>query len=344
MTASAAPVRARGGGSWRPLVIGLIVFVFARQMPQLRVILPIEQTILLLVPFVAVCLVIGWRQGGNPWIALGAVALSVLLLLESAGPPGSSYSSMARGWALLLAASFGLVSIVAPTGRFFPRALAALALATSIGFSLVLLSSGGPSRVGSSIASELNRRNDISLSALRETQSSPRVSQSIANSPTMRWIYEENERQLAAIPDWAALLLPALLGIESLIAMALGWSLHQRISPTPIGAPLGRLRNFRFNDQLVWGVAVGASIYLLPSFRDGRNAGLNLLVFFGALYILRGLGVMAWMAEGRIATRWLVAIGLLAFPFAGFLGAIAFGLGLGDTWLDWRTRPEAKPL
>jgi len=94
----------------------------------------------------------------------------------------------------------------------------------------------------------------------------------------------------------------------------------------------------------VWGVAVGASIYLLPSFRDGRNTGLNLLVFFGALYVLRGLGIMAWMVHGRVATRWLVAIGVLALPFAGFFGAIAFGLGLGDTWLDWRTRAEAKPL
>jgi hypothetical protein len=113
------------------------------------------------------------------------------------------------------------------------------------------------------------------------------------------------------------------------------------MSTVSIGPPLGKLRDFRFNDQLVWGVAVGASIYLLPAFSEGRNAGLNLLVFFGALYTLRGMGILAWISRTRAVAFMLIALAVLALPIAT---ALAFGLGLGDTWLDLRTKAQAKPL
>jgi hypothetical protein len=106
-----------------------------------------------------------------------------------------------------------------------------------------------------------------------------------------------------------------------------------------IGPALGKLRDFRFNDQLVWGVAVGASIFLLPSFAEGKDAGLNLLLFFGALYLLRGAGILAWMSRTRALTFMLVALTVVAWPL---IAALAFGLGLGDTWLDLRTRAQAK--
>jgi hypothetical protein len=106
-----------------------------------------------------------------------------------------------------------------------------------------------------------------------------------------------------------------------------------------IGPPLAKLREFRFNDQLVWGVAVGASIFLLPAFEEGRNAGLNLLLFFGVLYTLRGMGILAWMSRTRVLTYMLIALALVAWPL---VAALAFGLGLGDTWLDLRTRAQAK--
>jgi hypothetical protein len=37
----------------------------------------------------------------------------------------------------------------------------------------------------------------------------------------------------------------------------------------------------------------------------------------------------------------LIALAVLALPIAT---ALAFGLGLGDTWLDLRTKAQAKPL
>ena len=106
----------------------------------------------------------------------------------------------------------------------------------------------------------------------------------------------------------------------------------------------------------MWGVAVGASIYLLPAFAEAKNAGLNILAFFGSLYVLRGLGILGWMSRGRKG-RLIVAL-VSSFFFAvvladslGFLispifpiALLAFVLGLGDTWLDWRTLLQPKAV
>ena len=158
-------------------------------------------------------------------------------------------------------------------------------------------------------------------------------------SPSLRRLTEESEIQLASIPRWSTVVMPALLALESLAALALGWALFHRMSSTAIGPPLARIRDFRFNDHLVWGVAVGASIFLLEAFAEGKNAGLNLLVFFGFLYVLRGIGILAWMARTRVMTVMLVTLAIVAWPL---VTALAFGLGLGDTWLDLRTRAQAK--
>src|SRR5256885_12165709 len=106
---------------------------------------------------------------------------------------------------------------------------------------------------------------------------------------------------MRAIPDRSARLVPSLLALESLAALALGWGIYQRLSAVKIGPMLAPLMDFRFNDQLVWGLAVGATLSLLPAFAEAKNAGFNLLIFFGALYLIRGIGVLAWISKGRYA-------------------------------------------
>ena len=339
MTAPAAPAPDRR--SWRRLALGLGAFALAPLLPAMRAIVPIEQTILLLAAVVAACALVGWKNGGRLSLAVVWVAIAALLIASPAGPPGSPYDWMARGWTLLLAASFGLVSIVIGAEAFFPRALSALAVATSLGFALVLVSPGGPGRVGNAMASELNRRNDQSIAYLRRVSEQPEWKEMVERSPSLGRMTADNEILLASIPRWSTIVMPALLALESLAALALGWALFHRMSTVPLGPPLGKLRDFRFNDHLVWGVAVGASIYLLQAFSEGRNAGLNLLVFFGFLYVLRGLGILAWLSRTRALTFMLVALAIFAWPL---VTALAFGLGLGDTWLDLRARASAKPL
>lgn len=337
MTATAAPAPVRG--SWRRLVFALGAFLFAPVVPAMRAAMPIEQTPLLVVVVAAACALVSWKQGGRLLLAVIWVGVAALLLAMPAGPPDSPYNWLARGWALLIAASFGLVSLIASSEAFFPRALSALAVATSMGFALVLVSPAGPTRISNAMAGEFNRRNDQSIAALRQVSSQPAWKEMLEKSPSLERLTEESEAQLASIPKWSTLLVPALLALESLAAMALGWALFHRMSDFAIGPPLGRLRDFRFNDQLVWGVAVGASIFLLPAFEEGKNAGLNLLVFFGFIYMLRGLGILAWVSRTRLMTLAIVAMALIFWPF---VAALALGLGLGDTWLDLRTKAQAR--
>jgi hypothetical protein len=366
-TTAAAP-RKR---AWRRLALGLLLFLAVPLIPQLRVMLPIEQTAMLLVAVVASCMIIGWRQGGKAslaiiWLVLAAAVMAWPAALP-AGASGSferswavtsanSYGALARGWTLILAASFGLVSLFGAGRPFIARALSTLAVAASVAFVLILLSPGGPTRVTGTMAVEYARRNDESIAQIRLGASTQPWKRQVDSSPAIQRLNEMAEDQLRDIPRWSSLLVPAALALESLIALALGWSLYHRLSRTPIGLPLGRLRDFRFNDQLVWGVAVGASIYLLPAFAEAKNAGLNILVFFGSLYVLRGLGILGWISKGRVGRLVFAIVGsfVLAVILADALGflisplfpiaALAFALGLGDTWLDWRAMIQPKAV
>lgn len=339
MAATAAPVKSRR--SWRLLAVGLSAFLLAPVVPAFRAILPIEQTPLLLIAVIASCSVIGWIKGGRIGLPLIWLVLAGVLLASSAGPPNGAYNWMARGWILLLAASFGLVSLVVAVEAFFPRALSALAVSMALGFGIVLVSQGGTTRLGSTMSVELNRRIDESTASLRDAASQPEWKAMLSKSPGLQQLTNDSEAQLAAIPKWSSMLVPALLALESLAALALAWSFYHRMSDVAIGPALGKLKDFRFNDQLVWGVAVGASIFLLKAFAEGKNAGLNLLVFFGSLYVLRGMGILAWMTRGTAMKFMLIIAAIFAWPV---MATMAFVIGLGDTWLDWRARAQAKAL
>jgi hypothetical protein len=369
MTASAAAVPRRK--SWRRLAVALVVFLAVPLIPQFRVMFPIEQTLMLLVAVMASCMVVGWRQGGRLSLTITWLLLAVALVAWPALPPGAHYVSLARswlfsagsgyvplarGWTLLLAASFGLIGLFGATQSFISRALSALALAAGIGFVLVLFAPGGPTRIAGTMTEEYSRRNAESIAQLREGANTEPWKDQVDKSPTIQRLNQMTEEELLAIPKWSSLLVPAVLALESLAAMALAWSLYHRLKTAPIGPALGRLRDFRFNDQLVWGVAVGASVYLLPAFAEGKNAGLNILVFFGSLYVLRGLGILGWISNGKV---WRLVVAIVgSFVFAviladslGFLispvfpiAALAFALGLGDTWLDWRKLFHAKAV
>lgn len=325
----------RKQGSWRQLALALAAFLLLPLIPIVRSIVPIEQTLMLVVPVVAICALVGWKLGGRAALAAIWIALAAWMLLQSAGPAGSPYDKMARGWVLLLAASFGVVTLWSVATPFFVRAMAAIGLAAAVGFSIALASPGGIDRVKHAAGDELTRRSGESIDALNQLSGSPTWLEWSSKSPSLDEVAERSEAQLRAVPEYAASLLPALLALESLAALAIAWALYHRLSPVRVGPPLGPLKEFRFNDQLVWGLAVGATLCLLPSFVEGKVAGLNLLLFFGALYLTRGLGVMAWMSRGRVLLIVVVLMAVLAPPI---LGALAIGLGLGDTWLDWRRK------
>jgi hypothetical protein len=250
---------------------------------------------------------------------------------------------------LLLAASFGLVSFVRPKLPFFVRALSALGVACLVALTWLVAVGRDPARLTTVMHAELSRRSHASLQAWQQHLQTASTWRAVAErAPELTERAVASATQLEQLPDRAAPLVPALLALESLAALALAWGLYHRLSRTRLGPPLGSLTTFRFNDQLVWGLVVGVTLVIVPSLAPLRAVGFNLLLFFGALYALRGLGILRWLASERVALAAIVGLALL-LPvvglelLAGTLSGVALAIGLGDTWGDWRNR-RARPI
>jgi hypothetical protein len=344
MSDAATPAPVEQG--WGKLLLALAAFLFLPHVQPLRALLPVEDTLLLLLPALAACCLVGWWAGGRILLAIVWVGLACWVLIQSAAP--GSYDNLVRGWSLVLAGAFGLVCLVRLQHTFFARAL------TALGLSLVLvlgMSTRGPftaARARQAVQVEFARRTTESMATFRGfAQQYPEASKSMPQLGTM---LDEFEHQLKATSEAGVGLAPSLLLLESLVALALAWATYHRVARTRIGVPLGPLKDFRFNDQLVWGLIAGLAIVFVPALDFLDGAGRNLLVFFGALYAIRGFGVLSWfLAPGALALMLVVGFAMLWLPVLtpvavlGFmlLALAAFGLGLGDTWADWRRR--ARP-
>jgi hypothetical protein len=333
---------------WGKLLLALVAFLIIPQYTPLRALLPVEDTILLVAPALAACCLVGWWAGGRLLLAVVWVAVATWILVQPAPAPASAFFNLVRGWSLLLAGSFGLVCLFGTGRPFFSRALGASAMALTL---VLLMSSKGPltpARAQLAVQAEFARRNAEILGTFRATlRQYPEV---VKSMPQVASLPTEMEGQLRTLADTGTGLFPSLLLLESLIALALAWGTYHRISRTRLGAPLGFLKDFRFNDQFVWGLIAGLTIVFVPALHSLDGTGRNLLVFFGALYAIRGFGVLSWfLAPGALAAALLVGFAMLWWPVLnavavlGFmlLALAAFGLGLGDTWADWRSR--ARP-
>ena len=134
--------------------------------------------------------------------------------------------------------------------------------------------------------------------------------------------------------------LPGLVLLQSLAALALAWALYHRLAREPRSEPLGRLAGFRFNDHLIWGVALSLVVVLLPRLAGARALGGNLLLFFGGLYLVRGVAVLAAVAVATGFTGVLAYVIVLLFTvfLMPVVALTALALGLTDTLVDWRLR------
>jgi hypothetical protein len=345
-----APTAAPAERGWGKLVLALVAFFFVPRISHLSSLLPVDQTMVLFVPALAACALVGWWAGGRAFMAVAWVALATLMTVQSAVPP-NPFSNLIRGWSLLLAGSFGLVCLFGTQRPLFSRALFALGIALGLAAIMSLIGPVTVSRATTIIGDEFARRNTETMATLNTLiQSHPKEwSDLTAKMPAFAEIPAETQKELSVLSDWGVAVFPSLLALESLAALALAWATYHRLARARLGAPLRPLKEFRFNDQLVWGLIVGLTIVLLPTLTSVRGAGRNLLVFFGALYAVRGFGVLSWfMAPGSLGITLSVGFIMLAAPiiqvFAALalmaLGVAALALGLGDTWADWRRRPR----
>lgn len=323
---------------WRRVILVLLLALSVPMVAIFRLIVPIEQTIVLIAPAMAVCALLGWMAGGRFWLAAIWMGLA-FWILATGRPAAGAFDLLARGWATILAASFGIVSAATPRRGFFSRALSATALSFTVGAMVLLGTGSSPATVARRVADELGRRLTASEAEWQAREASAEWKELSQRYPAAAAMVGEGESQLRSIPAATERLFPALLALESLAALGLAWSLYHRASRTRIGPALQPLREFRFNDQLVWGIVLGVTLMVVPTLQEARGLGLNLTAFFAVLYALRGLGVLDWFLAPRGVARMLFFIAIfLAWPV---VSVFSLGLGLGDTWIDWRGR--ARP-
>ncbi len=351
MTAPAAQAPARVERGWVKLFLAILAFVVVPTIPQFRALLPVEHTVVLLVPALAACFVVGWWAGGRMPLALMFVALAAYLMVQQPDAP-SVFANLQRGWSLLLAGAFGLVCLFGLRRALFGRALAAMTVALVLSLVMSTLGPVTGTEVHKAVASELEARNTDTMHKLDTFlgQYPEQWSELVKKVPQLEQLPAETERQLTALASTGGGLYPSLLLLESLVALAIAWATYHRLGRARLGPPLAPLREFRFNDQFVWGLILGLVVLFLPVLSRFERFGENLLVFFGALYAVRGLGVLSWfLAPGALAVMATVGFAMLWAPFLNAVAAVgflllaiaAFGLGLGDTWADWRNR--ARP-
>lgn len=351
MTEAALPPVIEPRRGWRKLILALVAFILVPLVPQIRAMIPVDDTMLLFVPAMAACSLVGWWAGGRAFSALLWVALAAMIARQEVAAT-VEYGNLLRGWTLLLAGAFGMVCLLGMSRPFFTKALTAVGLAFAIGLVMSLLGPVTLSQTSGAISDEFARRNVEFIELVNKTITANGTEWQawVEKIPALATLSSDTDRQLAAMSVAGHRMFPALLALESLAALALAWAAYHRLSRRRLGSPLAPLREFRFNDQFVWGLILGLVILLLPGLANVRGLGSNLVLFFGALYAIRGLGVLAWfMAPGAFAMS-LVAGAVLVFvpvvnviAVLGFmtLGVTALGLGVGDTWADWRSRARS---
>lgn len=321
--------------SWFRLLVGLVLALSIPVVAQLRLVVPIEQTILFLGPAMAASGLVAWWLGGRlvMFVAWGALAAWMLSISPA---DATSFDPISRGWVLLLAAAFGIVSWMEPRRAFFPRALAATALTFAVAVLILAIGQGDVQDVGRAISEEFSRRLSQVNGQYEALSRSPGWRSMSERYPGVVAVVEQGEQRLPGLARTSIGIFPALLGLQSLAMLALAYAVYHRSSRTRIGPMLRPLADFKFGDQLIWGVVLGVTLLVLPSLQAARGLGLNLVVFFGALYALRGLGVLSWfLAPGKPTPVLLVIAACLAGPVVGIF---SLGLGLADTWIDWRGR------
>ncbi len=343
------PAPAPSERGWGKLLIAIVAFLIIPA--QLGALLPINQAMMLLVPAIAACALVGWWAGGRPFLAIAWVAIATLMTMQTGTGPNAFYN-LARGWSLLLAGSFGLVCLFTMTRPLFTRALLALGITLTMATVMSLLGPVTLSQAKKTVADEFTRRDAEVMAAVNGViQSHPKEWADLsAKIPRLATFPDSAEKELATVSKTGLAVFPALLALQSLAALALAWAIYHRLGRSRLGAPLRPLREFRFNDQLVWGLIVGLTIVLLPTLASVRGFGKNLLVFFGALYAVRGFGVLSWfMAPGSLGITLAIGFVMLCAPVVNVFALLAFtmlgvaslALGLGDTWADWRSRARS---
>lgn len=257
--------------------------------------------------------------------ALLLAGLLVALVFTDARAAHETLWYAERGWALMAAGGFVLATLFARRRSLLARGLGGLvAGAAGLGLTAWLRPA-----VLEQVDWRMARRfQEAALSA-------GRMVGSVDGGEQL------TRRVRTALFQWAGtqeVVYPALLALATLCALAVGWYVAARFAG--VVAALPPLRDFRFDDGLVWVLLLSVGALVLPVGGEVLDrVGGNAALFLGVLYLLRGVGVLMWVAAATVGTGWAAwlwgLVALLLYPLAVGLALV---LGVSDSWLDFRGR------
>lgn len=254
-------------------------------------------------------------------LALALLAFLVWLLLG----PGDEFEQLERAWIVLLSGSLVVV----------------LAVGRARGFVATTLSAVAGAGAAAAVLAGATRLTATKLEGMAQQHYFLQARQLLdLVAPVGSAMRETVQQSFQTGIAFLGSFLPGIVLLQSLAAMALAWALYQRLAREPQSEPLPPLAAFRFNDHLIWGVAISLLVLVLPRLGWAKLLGGNLLLFFGGLYLVRGVAVLAAVAIAAGFTG--LGASLLAVVGAALLwwllAPAALLLGLTDTLVDWRLR------
>jgi hypothetical protein len=287
---------------------GLVALVFAVTQPFVLLGLPLA---LLLVAF-------------GPRDVRSAIAVAAILMMALLGDRSGLWW-FERGWPLLLAGMFVTVTGWRPDWNFSAQSLAALAVTFFVASAIFVASPGAWMDVDTLMDARATQAADTALALLGS-----RV------DDTVQFLM----RKVAGLQ---VALFPALLAVSSLGALGVAVTVRSWLAGEA-GRAFGRLRGFRFNDHLVWVWLLGLVLIVAPIGQVADRVGGNAVFFMGMLYVLRGMAVLLSLFGGISVLAGVTGaiVALLVYPLLAFVLTVALVVGLGDTWLNLRTRIERK--
>jgi hypothetical protein len=249
---------------------------------------------------------------------LSATLIAIIIVMVG---PYDGMWYLERGWALLLGGCFVGLSIARPKMKISDRALEAVFGALVLATILMTLMSGAWSVVDWVISDRV-RATVAQVVALGGNEG---LAPALIGA-----LYQTAEVQ--------NLIFPALTALASMSALLLSWWLFTFFSERSEEA-LGSIKNFRFNDHLIWMLVVGLFLVFTRWSEPLQRVGSNAVVFIVALCAVRGAAVIVFITGGFSVLGYAMTIfGLLIVPPIVLGGAVL--IGIADVYLDFRKRSE----
>lgn len=278
---------------------------------------PISPVVLVCVPLAVLLLAFHPR---SPF-ALAVGGLLLVAVFVGAPPDGSPMWYAERAWALLLAGGFVLATVARRRSSLVLRGVVALGLALALVAALGALEPRLLGELDWWVGSRLGRAARTATELLGPGGGTG----------------ADLQATLDRIVEVQSVIYPAFLALASLATLSVAWYAVRRLEG--MGEALAPLRDFRFSDQLIWILIGGLLLFLLPAGEVAARLGENAMVFMGGLYLLRGLAVLLWMGAALVTSTWgAVLWTVAAILFYPVVAGAAILLGVGDTWLDLRSR------